>query len=59
MNADTRQTLIGVAGLTAVMIVALLEDFNGSVTMAYFLSVVGLISPEVVDRLPFGPGGAG
>lgn len=53
MNPETRQTLIGAGGLTVVVLVALLEGFNGRVTMAYFASIVGLITPRALDRLPF------
>jgi hypothetical protein len=53
MNAETRQTLIAVAGLTVVQVVALHEGFNGRVTTAYFLSVLAVVAPETLDRLPF------
>jgi len=52
MNTDTRQTLIGVGGLTVVMIVALIEGFNGRVTMTYIVAVVGLVSPQALDKFP-------
>jgi hypothetical protein len=51
MKAETRQTAIGVSGLTVVMVVALHEGFNGRVTMAYFLSVLAIIAPEALDQL--------
>jgi len=51
MESDTRQTLLGVAGLTAVMIVALLEGFNGRVTVAYFVSMLAMITPEALSQL--------
>jgi len=51
MKSQTRQTFIGVAGLTVVMVVALHEGFNGRVTAAYFTAVVALVSPEALDRL--------
>jgi len=57
MKTDTRQTLIGVAGLTVVMVVALSEGFNGRVTAAYFGAVVALISPQALDQIPFLGGG--
>jgi len=58
MKSQTRQTLIGVAGLTIVMVVALHEGFNGRVTAAYFMAVVGLVSPEALDRLDLSSGGS-
>jgi hypothetical protein len=51
MKPKTRQTLIGVAGITLVMIMALSQDVNGQVTAAYFAAVLGLVSPEALDRL--------
>jgi len=57
MNPETRQTLIGVFGLTIVMIVALTEGFNGRVTAAYFAAIVALISPKALDQLPITAGG--
>lgn len=56
MNAQTRQTFIGTVGLTTVMIVALIEGFNGRVTAAYFVSMVALVAPEALDQLPFARG---
>lgn len=58
MNPETRQTLIGVAGLTVVMIVALTEGFNGRVTAAYMAAIVALISPAALAELPFTGGGS-
>lgn len=40
------------------MIVALTEGFNGRVTAAYFMAVVGLVSPEALDRLDLSSGGS-
>jgi hypothetical protein len=51
MQAQTRQTSIGVVCLTAVEIVALLEGFNGRVVTVYVLAVILLITPEALDRL--------
>jgi len=51
MKSETRQTLIGVTGLTLVMIVALTEGVNGRVTAAFFTAVVGLVSPEALNQL--------
>ena len=51
MKPETRQTLIGVAGMTVVMVVALQEGFNGRVTTAYFLGVLAQTAPEVVQQL--------
>jgi len=50
MNADTRQTLIGVSGLTIMAVTALVEGYNGRVTAAYLLGVVALISPQALDH---------
>lgn len=57
MKPKTRQTFIGVTGLTAVMVMALHEGFNGRVTAAYFVAVVAIIAPEVVEELPILGGG--
>jgi len=43
--------LIGVAGLTVVFSVALLEGFNGRVASAYAVAVLALIAPETLDRV--------
>jgi len=58
MKPDTRQTLIGVIGLTVVEVVALTRGFNGPVTVAYFVGVVGLVAPKALEDLPF-QGGVG
>jgi len=55
MEAETRQTLIGVVGLTVVMVVALTEGFNGRVTVAYMVSVIALVAPKTLSELPFSP----
>ena len=52
MDPETRQTLIAVIGLTLVEITALMEGFNGRVTAAYFVSVIAVVAPETLDRLP-------
>lgn len=52
MNPETRQTLIGVVGLSTVMVVALHEGYNGKVTAAYFTAVVALISPQALEDIP-------
>lgn len=57
MESQTRQTLIGVAGVTLVMIMALSQGVNGQVTAAYFAAVLGLVSPEALDRLNGSNGG--
>jgi hypothetical protein len=53
MKSKTRQTLIGVTGLTVVMAVALSEGFNGRVTLAYFAAVVAIVAPEALENFPF------
>lgn len=53
MKNSLRQTFLGVVALTAVMLVALTEGFNGRVTTAYFISVIALVAPETLDSLPF------
>lgn len=58
MKSETRQTLIGVTGLTIVMTVALLEGFNGRVTGAYFAAVIALVSPEALERWEVTRGGS-
>jgi hypothetical protein len=50
MNADTRQTLIGVAGMTIMAVAALVEGYNGRVTAAYLVGVVALISPQALEQ---------
>jgi hypothetical protein len=57
MDADTRQTLIGVTGLTIMAVVALLEDYNGAVTASYLVAVVALVSPQALDRINLSSGG--
>lgn len=59
MNPETRQTLIGVSGLTVVEIAALIEGFNGRVTMAFMVAVVALIAPQALEKLPMLGGGGG
>lgn len=39
------------------MIMALSQDVNGQVTAAYFAAVLGLVSPEALDRLNGSGGG--
>lgn len=51
MKPQTRQTALGVAGLTIVFTVALTEGFNGRVATAYAMAVVGLIAPETLEGL--------
>lgn len=50
MNPETRQTLIGVVGLSVVESVALIEGFNGFVLTAYFAAVIALMSPQALDE---------
>jgi len=57
MNADTRQTLIGVTGMTIMAVAALVEGYNGTVATAYLLAVVGLVSPQALDRINLSGGG--
>jgi len=56
MNADTRQTLIGVTGMTIMALTALLEGYNGTVATAYFVAVIGLVSPQALDRVNLSSG---
>jgi len=51
MDADTRQTLIGVSGMTIMAVAAVTEGYNGRVTAAYLLGVVALISPQALDHI--------
>lgn len=57
MNSKTRQTLIGVTGLTIVFLMALDEGYNGRVTATYALAVVAIIAPEALEALPILDGG--
>jgi len=57
VQTDTRQTLIGVAGLSAVMLMALSEGVNGRVTITYIVAVVGIVSPKALEQLPVIGGG--
>jgi len=57
MNADTRQTLIGVTGMTIMALTALTEGYNGTVATAYFVAVIGLVSPQALDRINLSSGG--
>jgi len=59
MNPETRQTLIGVFGLTVVEAVALTEGFNGPVAVSYFAAVLGLVAPEALENLPISLNGGG
>jgi hypothetical protein len=52
MNPETRQTLIGVIGLSIVMAVALLQGAGAEVTIAYFAAVVALVSPQAAEDIP-------
>jgi len=52
MNPETRQTLIAIIGLTMVQMTTLARGFNGMVTMAYFVAVLAVITPEALDKLP-------
>jgi len=54
MNPDTRQTLIGVLGITAVTVVGISQGLNGVLSTTALLAIVGLVSPQVLDRLPVG-----
>jgi len=57
MNADTRQTLIGVTGMTIMAVTALMEGYNGRVTAAYLIGVIGIVSPQALDRINLLSGG--
>lgn len=58
MKPETRQTLIGVCGIVAVEIVAIHEGFNGAVFASSMVSIVALVAPEALDKLPWsGSGG--
>jgi len=59
VKPETRQTVIGVLGLTIVEVVALREGFNGAVTVSYFVAVIALAAPETLDRLPISISGGG
>jgi len=52
MNPETRQTLIAIIGLTMVQMTTLARGYNGMVTMAYFVAVLAVITPEALDKLP-------
>jgi hypothetical protein len=54
MNADTRQTLIGVVGIAVVSGTAVSQGLNGTLTTVALLAIVALISPQALDRLPLG-----
>lgn len=51
MQSETRQTLIGVTGMTIVVAVALSEGYNGRVTTAYLVGVIAQTTPEALDRI--------
>jgi len=58
MNPDTRQTLIGVLGISFVTVVGISQGLNGVLSTTALLAIVGLVSPQVLDRLPVdGEGG--
>lgn len=50
MRPDTRQTLIGVVGLSTVESVALWQGFNGMVMVAYMAAVIALVSPQALGE---------
>lgn len=50
MNPETRQTLIGVTGMTFMMVAANSQGFNAAATVAYLAAVVIQVSPEVLGR---------
>ena len=52
MDPETRQTLIAIIGLTMVQMTNLAKGYNGTVTMAYFVAVLAVITPEALDKLP-------
>lgn len=51
LTAETRQTVIGIGCLSAVMVVALHEGFNGRVTLTYILAVTAMVSPQALKAL--------
>jgi hypothetical protein len=51
MNADTRQTLIGVLAIVLITIAANSQGVNGDLALVSLLCIVGLISPQALDRL--------
>lgn len=57
MKPETRQTLIGVFGMSLVMVMALSEGFNGKVTITYFISIIAIVAPQALEDLPFTGGG--
>lgn len=59
MKPKTRQTLIGVVGMTIVALAALHEGYNGQVAIAYMGGITAQTAPEVADRLPVSFGGGG
>jgi len=38
-------------------VTALLEGYNGRVTTAYLLAVIGLVSPQALDQINLSSGG--
>jgi hypothetical protein len=54
MNADTRQTLIGVTGIAIVSGVALSQGLNGTLTATALLCIVALVSPKALEQIPIG-----
>jgi len=51
MKPDTRQTMMGVFGLTLVEVVALTQGFNGTVTGTYFLAVIAIVAPQALQDM--------
>jgi len=43
--------------MTIMAVTALLEGYNGRVTAAYLLGVIGLVSPQALDRINLSSGG--
>lgn len=51
MQPKTRQTLIGVLGLSSVVVVSLLEGYNGRITATFIVAVLIILVPEAREEL--------
>jgi hypothetical protein len=51
MQPKTRQTLIGVFGLSSVVVVSLHEGYNGRITATYVVAVLIILVPEAREEL--------
>lgn len=52
MEPKTRQTLIGVAGQVAILSLALMEGYDGMVTLGGVMAIGATVTPELAEKWP-------